>query len=135
MRSGLMALPAALEGKLALPVIGSPMFIVSRPELVIAQCTSGIVGSFPALNARPREELERWIVRIKRSLAEHRAAHPQDVVAPFAVNQIVHHSNSRLEHDLEVCIRQEVPIVITSLRSPEGVVKRVTPTGASCCTT
>jgi nitronate monooxygenase len=110
MRSGLMALPAALEGKLALPVIGSPMFIVSSPELVIAQCTSGIVGSFPALNARPQEELERWIVRIKRSLAEHCAAHPQDVVAPFAVNQIVHHSNSRLEHDLEVCIRQEVPM-------------------------
>jgi nitronate monooxygenase len=120
-----MALPAALAGKLALPVIGSPMFIVSNPELVVAQCTSGIVGSFPALNARPREELERWIVRIKRSLAEHRAAHPGDVVAPFAVNQIVHHSNGRLEHDLEVCIRQEVPVIITSLRSPEGVVKRV----------
>ena len=120
-----MSLPVQLQGKLVLPVVGSPMFIVSSPELVIAQCTSGIVGSFPALNARPKEELEAWIVRIKAALADYRTAHAGEVVAPFAVNQIVHHSNSRLEHDLEVCIRQEVPIVITSLRSPEAVVKRV----------
>lgn len=120
-----MSLPVQLQGKLALPVVGSPMFIVSNPELVIAQCTSGIVGSFPALNARPKEELENWILRIKTALADYRTAHPGEVVAPFAVNQIVHHSNSRLEHDLEVCIRQEVPVIITSLRSPEAVVKRV----------
>ncbi len=120
-----MSLPVQLQGKLALPVVGSPMFIVSNPELVIAQCTSGIVGSFPALNARPKEELENWILRIKAALADYRTAHPGEVVAPFAVNQIVHHSNSRLEHDLEVCIRQEVPVIITSLRSPEVVVKRV----------
>ncbi|HTO51208.1 MAG TPA: nitronate monooxygenase family protein [Burkholderiales bacterium] len=120
-----MSLPVQLQGKLALPVVGAPMFIVSNPELVIAQCTSGIVGSFPALNARPKEALENWILRIKAALAAYRTAHPGEVVAPFAVNQIVHHSNSRLEHDLEVCIRQEVPIIITSLRSPEAVVKRV----------
>jgi nitronate monooxygenase len=120
-----VTLPAKLRHALALPVIGAPMFIVSNPELVIAQCTAGIVGSFPALNARPEEELERWILRIKRALADHAAAHPRGIVAPFAVNQIVHHSNSRLEHDLEVCIRNEVPIIITSLRSPETVVKRV----------
>ena len=120
-----MSLPVQLQGKLTLPVVGAPMFIVSNPELVIAQCTSGIVGAFPALNARPKDELESWILRIKAALADYRTAHPEAVVAPFAVNQIVHHSNSRLEHDLEVCIRQEVPVIITSLRSPEAVVKRV----------
>lgn len=120
-----MTLPAALKGKLALPVIGAPMFIVSNPELVIAQCTAGVVGSFPALNARPKEALEKWIVRIREECEAFRKAHPGATVAPFAVNQIVHDSNGRLEHDLEVCIRQEVPIIITSLRSPEGVVKRV----------
>jgi nitronate monooxygenase len=120
-----MALPIQLQNKLALPVIGSPMFIVSGPELVIAQCCSGIVGSFPALNARPQEELEKIIVRIKTELAAYQAAHPEKKVAPFAVNQIVHHSNSRLEHDLEVCVRQQVPIIITSLRSPEALVNQV----------
>ena len=120
-----MPLPAQLKGKLALPVIASPMFIVSGPELVIAQCCAGIVGSFPALNARPQEELEKWIVRIKRELAEYQAAHPDAKVAPFAVNQIVHPSNKRLQEDLDVCIRQQVPIIITSLRSPEGLVEQV----------
>jgi nitronate monooxygenase len=120
-----MALPLQLQNKLALPVIGSPMFIVSGPELVIAQCCSGIVGSFPALNARPQEELEKIIVRIKTELAGYQAAHPEKKVAPFAVNQIVHHSNSRVEHDLEVCVRQQVPIIITSLRSPEALVNQV----------
>jgi nitronate monooxygenase len=120
-----MALPLQLQNKLALPVIGSPMFIVSGPELVIAQCCSGIVGSFPALNARPQEELEKIIVRIKTELAGYQAAHPEKKIAPFAVNQIVHHSNSRLEHDLEICVRQQVPIIITSLRSPEALVNQV----------
>ena len=101
------------------------MFIISNPDLVIAQCLGGIVGSFPALNARPKEELEGWIVRIKTKLAEATAADPSRVVAPFAVNQIVHKSNDRLEHDMEVCVRHEVPIVITSLRAPHDVVSHV----------
>lgn len=120
-----MSLPLQLSEQLALAVIGAPMFIVSTPELVIAQCTSGIIGAFPALNARPQEELENWIVRVETALAEHRAEHPDACVAPFAVNLIVHHSNTRLEHDLAVCARHKVPIVITSLRSPELVVDRV----------
>lgn len=111
-----MALPPLLQ-KLALPAIGAPMFIVSNPELVIAQCRGGIVGAFPALNARPAEELETWLARIRAALG------PED--APFAVNQIVHHSNDRLEHDLGVCERHRVPLVITSLRAPGEVVKRV----------
>ncbi|HYD60484.1 MAG TPA: nitronate monooxygenase family protein [Noviherbaspirillum sp.] len=117
-------LPATLQGKLELPVIASPMFIVSGPELVIAQCCAGVVGSFPALNARPQEELEPWIVRIKRELAAFQQAHPDRKVAPFAVNQIVHHSNVRLEHDMEVCARQQVPVIITSLRAPDAVVRQ-----------
>lgn len=119
-----MSLPAALQGKLELPVIASPMFIVSGPELVVAQCCAGIVGSFPALNARPQEELEPWIVRIKQELAAFQEAHPDRKVAPFAVNQIVHHSNVRLEHDMEVCVRQQVPVIITSLRAPDIVVRQ-----------
>jgi nitronate monooxygenase len=120
-----MPLPPALEGRLRLPVIGAPMFIVSGPELVLAQCKAGIVGAFPALNARPQEELDRWLTRIEAELAAYRTAHPQAVVAPFAVNQIVHASNSRLEVDLEVCVAHRVPVVITSLRAPHAVVDRV----------
>jgi len=103
-------------------VIGAPLFIVSTPELVIAQCKAGIVGSFPALNARPADQLEKWIVRIKEELAafEHDTGKK---VAPFAVNQICHASNDRLPHDIEVCKRQQVPIVITSLRAPREVVE------------
>jgi nitronate monooxygenase len=118
-----MPLPPLLQGHLRLPAIGAPMFIVSVPELVIAQCKAGIVGAFPALNARPKEKLEEWIVEIKAALASHQAAHPGAKVAPFAVNQIVHGSNDRLEHDVEVCIRHEVPIQITSLRPPADVVR------------
>jgi nitronate monooxygenase len=120
-----MALPVQLQNKLELPVVASPLFIVSGPELVIAQCCSGIVGSFPALNARPQEELEKWIVRIKQELADYQAEHPERKVAPFAVNQIVHHSNSRLEHDMEVCVRQQVPVIITSLSLSDKVIKQV----------
>jgi nitronate monooxygenase len=116
-----MSLPKVLEG-LRLPVIGSPLFIVSNAELVIAQCKAGIVGSFPALNARPAEELENWIIRIKRELAEFERATGKKA-APFAVNQICHASNDRLPHDIEVCKRQQVPIVITSLRAPKEVVE------------
>ena len=120
-----MALPEILRGRLTLPVIGSPMFIVSGPELVLAQCKAGVVGSFPALNARPKELLEEWIVRIKADLEAHRRDNPGARVAPFAVNQIAHKSNDRLEHDVEVCVRHQVPIIITSLRAPAEVVKAV----------
>jgi nitronate monooxygenase len=118
-----MPLPAILQGKLTLPAIGAPLFIVSGPELVIAQCKAGIVGAFPALNARPKEMLEEWIIRIKSELAEFQRANPDRKVAPFAVNQIVHASNDRLEHDVEICVKREVPIMITSLRAPAEVVK------------
>ncbi|MDI3286708.1 nitronate monooxygenase family protein [Polyangium sp. 15x6] len=120
-----MPIPKSLEGRLTLPVIGAPMFIVSGPELVIAQCKAGVVGSFPALNARPKEQLEVWITRIKTELDEYRAQNPGARVAPFAVNQIAHRSNDRLEHDMEVCVRHQVPIIITSLRPPAEVVKAV----------
>ena len=110
-----MALPASLQNSLQLPVVASPMFIVSNPELVIAQCKAGIVGSFPALNARPAEELEVWLKRITEELDAWNQANPDKPAAPFAVNQIVHRSNNRLEHDLELCVKYKVPIVITSL--------------------
>jgi nitronate monooxygenase len=119
-----MAVPPLLEGRLSLPVIGAPMFIVSVPELVIEQCKAGIVGSFPALNARPQELLEDWILRIKEELAAFEAATGRKA-APFAVNQIVHASNERLQHDVEICVRHEVPIIITSLRPPNEVVRAV----------
>src|ERR1700712_2643172 len=103
------------DGRLRIPAIGAPLFIVSNPDLVIAQCKAGIVGSFPALNARPASQLDEWLARIREELAAHDSPHPGSPPAPFAVNQIVHRSNTRLEHDLEVCARHKVPIVITSL--------------------
>jgi nitronate monooxygenase len=120
-----MALPEALQGKLRIPLIGAPMFIVSGPELVIAQCQAGIVGSFPALNARPQSMLSVWLKRIKDELGQYAEEHPDEPVAPFAVNQIVHASNTRLREDLETCVEHQVPIVITSLRPPEEVVSAV----------
>jgi nitronate monooxygenase len=119
-----MTIPAVMQERLRLPVIGAPMFIVSVPALVIAQCQAGIVGSFPALNARPPEMLETWIVEIKDALAVFEAATGRKA-APFAVNQIAHASNDRLEHDVAVCVRQRVPIIITSLRPPSEVVEAV----------
>jgi nitronate monooxygenase len=110
-----MALPDILTQPLALPVVASPMFIASGPELVIAQCQAGVIGSFPALNARPASELTTWLTRIETELAAFRAEHPDRPVAPFAVNQIVHRSNDRLEADMEVVVEHQVPIVITSL--------------------
>jgi nitronate monooxygenase len=104
--------------RLALPVIGSPLFIASNPRLVIEQCKAGIVGSFPALNARPESLLGEWLTQIKTELATHQAANPDRKVAPFAVNQIVHSSNNRLEHDIRVCVEHQVPVWITSLRAP-----------------
>ncbi|WP_296649823.1 nitronate monooxygenase family protein [Paraburkholderia sp.] len=112
-----MALPAVLQN-LSLPVVGSPMFIVSYPELVLAQCKAGIVGSFPALNARPAEQLDAWLTQIQAELAAWQAANPGATIGPIAVNQIVHQSNARLEHDVRVCVEYKVPIFITSLRAP-----------------
>ena len=120
-----MSLPALLEGRLALPMICSPLFIISNPDLVIAQCKAGVVGSFPALNARTETLLEQWLERITTELAEHNARHPERPAAPFAVNQIVHKSNDRLEHDLELCARYKVPITITSLGAREDVNRSV----------
>ncbi len=109
-----MALPPLFD-KLRLPLVGAPQFIVSNPDLVIAQCTSGIVGAFPALNARPQPVLDDWLHRIKDELAAWDEAHPETPAAPFAVNQIVHKTNARLEADVEACVKHKVPIVITSL--------------------
>ncbi len=120
-----MSLPASLKGHLRIPVIGAPMFIVSGPELVLAQCKSGIVGAFPALNARPQSMLDEWLARITEELAAHQSTGPEIPVAPFAVNQIVHQSNDRLEHDVKMCVKYKVPIVITSLRPPAEVVDAV----------
>jgi nitronate monooxygenase len=116
----IMALPPLFD-RLRLPVIGSPLFIVSGPDLVIAQCKAGIVGSFPALNARPQSQLDEWLHRITEELAAHNRDNPTRPAAPFAVNQIVHRSNDRLEADLETCAKWQVPIVITSLGAQEAV--------------
>jgi nitronate monooxygenase len=116
---------AQLKQRLTIPVIASPMFIVSTPELVIAQCTSGVVGSFPALNARPQEKLEDWLQQITEALAAHDRAHPDRPAAPFAVNQIVHKSNARLEHDLALTVKYKVPVVITSLGARTDVFEAV----------
>ena len=112
-----MALPVALQN-LSLPVIGSPLFIASGPALVLAQCKAGIVGAFPALNARPAEMLDTWLTDMQTELAAYQAANPAAIVGPIAVNQIVHQSNDRLAHDVEMCVKHRVPIIISSLRAP-----------------
>ena len=114
-----------LKKQLRLPVIGAPLFTVSYPELVIAQCKAGVVGSFPALNARPQEELEVWINKISEELKKYQDENPDKKVAPFAVNQICHHSNDRLQHDVDICVKHEVPLIITSLRAPKFVTEAV----------
>lgn len=118
-----MPIPSHIKDNLSMPVIGSPLFLVSGPELVIAQCKAGIIGSFPALNARPQNVLEEWIIRIKTELAEYQKQNPDAKVAPFAVNQICHGSNDRLMEDMATCVKQEVPIIITSLRPPAELVE------------
>jgi nitronate monooxygenase len=118
-----MAIPEHIKNNLSIPVIGSPLFLVSGPELVIAQCKAGIIGSFPALNARPQHVLEEWIVRIKTELAEYQEQNPDKKVAPFAVNQICHGSNDRLMDDMATCVKHEAPIIITSLRPPAELVE------------
>ena len=114
-----MAVPQSLQKGLALPAICAPMFIVSNPDLVIAQCKGGMIGSFPALNARPPELLDSWLTRIRAELVDDPDA------APFAVNQIIHQSNERLEHDMALCVKHEVPLIITSLRAPDAIVPQV----------
>jgi len=108
-------LPAVLKDRLRLPVVASPLFIISHPELTLAQCKAGVVGAFPALNARPESQLDEWLAMITQELAAYNAANPERPAAPFAVNQIVHTSNKRLEHDLMMCVKYKVPIVISSL--------------------
>lgn len=110
-----MTLPTILNQNLRLPVVAAPLFIISHPALTLAQCKAGVVGSFPALNARPEAQLDEWLAEITEDLAAHNAANPDTPAAPFAVNQIVHRSNTRLEHDLMLCVKYKVPIVISSL--------------------
>ena len=114
-----MSMPALFKGRLSLPVIAAPLFIISVPDLVIAQCKAGVVGSFPALNARPAAMLDEWLARIKEELAAYDQAHPERPSAPFAVNQIVHKSNNRLDQDLALCEKHKVPMMITSLGARE----------------
>jgi nitronate monooxygenase len=120
-----MPIPDLLRGHLRLPLIGSPLFIVSSPRLVLAQCKAGIVGSFPALNARPISQLDEWLAQMNEELAAYQRANPAVKVAPYAVNQIVHASNNRLEQDVALCVKHKAPIVITSLRPPAEVVSAV----------
>jgi nitronate monooxygenase len=117
--------PRSIFQALRVPVIGAPMFLVSGPELVIEQCKAGVLGSFPALNARPQELLDTWLTQIEHALAEHRREHPGAIVAPYGVNLIINPANKRLDQDAEVCIRHEVPVIITSLSAPTDIVKRV----------
>ncbi|TWX53723.1 NAD(P)H-dependent flavin oxidoreductase [Colwellia hornerae] len=121
-----MSIPKTLENKLSLPVISAPMFIISGPELVIAECKAGIVGSFPALNARPQPLLAEWLTTINNELAAYQLANPNAIVAPYAVNLIVHKSNDRLEADVNTCIEYKVPVIITSLRALDpSLVQRI----------
>jgi nitronate monooxygenase len=120
-----MALPDILKQNLRIPVVGAPLFIISHPPLVLAQCKAGVVGSFPALNARPQEQLDEWLAEITETLAAHNAANPERPAAPFAVNQIVHRTNGRLEHDLAACVKYKAPIVITSLGAVPEVYEAV----------
>ena len=120
-----MALPALLQNRLTLPLVGAPMFLASREELVIAQCLAGIVGTFPSLNARTTEELDAWLTRIGAALAAAQAANPEQRIAPYGMNLILHGSNTRVAADLECMARHRVPIVITSVGKPEAVVNAV----------
>src|SRR3954467_7458964 len=122
-REDIMALPALLKDSLELPVVGSPLFLVSGPELVIAQCKAGVVGSFPALNARPVEKLDEWLSRIEDELGEYKSLNPGKKVAPHPANQTRHASNDRLMKDMETCVKHRAPIIITSLRPPAELVE------------
>lgn len=119
-----MSIPAFLENKLSLPVIAAPLFIISHPPLTLAQCLAGVIGAFPALNARPKEQLDDWLAELTEKLAAAQAAEPKRRIAPYAVNQIVHSSNDRLDHDMQLCEKYKSPMLITSLRAPGDVVKQ-----------
>jgi len=121
-----------MQGRLSVPAIGAPLFIISNPDLVIAQCKAGVVGSFPALNARPAEVLEEWLIRINEELDAHNQANPDNPAAPYAVNQIVHGSNDRLMHDVELCVKFKVPVVITSLGARPEVFDAIHSYGGIC---
>ncbi len=127
-----MAIPKVMQGRLSIPVVGAPLFIISGPELVIAQCKAGVVGSFPALNARPAEMLDKWLTQITEELDAYNQANPDNPAAPFAVNQIVHNSNDRLMHDVEACVKHKVPIVITSLGARPEVFDAIHSYGGIC---
>lgn len=118
-----MSLPDNLRDTLNLPVLCSPMFIISNPKMVIEQCKAGVIGSFPALNARPAEKLDEWLTEIDEALARYKAEHPDAKVGPYAVNQIAHPTNDRLEHDMQVCVKHKVPIIITSLQANPMVIE------------
>lgn len=120
-----MSLPDNLKNQLTLPVLCSPMFIISNPQMVIEQCKSGVIGSFPALNARPAEKLDEWLTEIDNQLTAYKTANPDARVAPYAVNQIAHPTNERLEHDMQVCVEHKVPIIITSLQANPMVIEAV----------
>ncbi len=127
-----MPIPNCMQGRLSIPVVGAPLFIISNPDLVIAQCKAGVVGSFPALNARPAEVLDEWLTRINEELDAYNQANPDKPAAPYAVNQIVHNSNDRLMHDVEMCVKHKVPIVITSLGARPEVFEAVHSYGGIC---
>ncbi len=120
-----MALPKCMEGNMSLPLIGSPLFIISGPELVIAQCKAGITGAFPSLNARPIEQLDEWLTQINTELDAYKKENPDKKVAPYAVNLIVHHSNGRLDEDIDLCVKHKVPVIITSLNAPTAAIDRI----------
>lgn len=120
-----MPLPTSLQDRLRLPVIGSPLFIISTPKLVLEQCKAGIIGAFPSLNARPLATLDQWLTNLNQELAQYKAEHADQIVAPYAVNLICHKSNSRLYEDLDLCVKHKVPVVITSLQAPAVVVEKI----------
>jgi NAD(P)H-dependent flavin oxidoreductase YrpB (nitropropane dioxygenase family) len=130
-----MALPDILEKNLRLPVVASPLFIISYPPLVLAQCKAGVVGSFPALNARPEAQLDEWLAEVTEDLAAHDAEHPDRPAAPFAVNQIVHKLNGRLEHDLSLCMKYRCRSASRRSARSRRSTRRCIPMAASCCTT
>ena len=121
-----------MQGRLSVPVVGAPLFIISNPDLVIAQCKAGVVGSFPSLNARPKELLDEWLTRIDEELDAHNQANPDNPAGPYAVNQIVHNSNDRLMHDVELCVKHKVPVVITSLGARPEVFEAIHSYGGIC---
>ena len=127
-----MSVPETMKGRLSLPLVGAPLFIISNPDLVIAQCKAGVVGSFPALNARPAEVLDEWLTRINEELDAHNQQNPDKPAAPYAVNQIVHGSNDRLMHDVELCVKYKVPVVITSLGARPEVFEAIHSYGGIC---